>query len=219
MLAPSLLVLTSLIFTAAAFSVQVRSRDEASAPVLFALLGGQFGVCLLLVQTFGEGLLPMLIVMLLPLYATGRQVAGFFSRVAVGALYNSTIVSPMPSDFSGAHACALKGDVNGALKEYRGYFEENPTSATPLFAAALYLEQQRRYGQCVGYYREIMKTFEDRKGVWAEAGVRLAGIFCDYLDEWNKAEPILKDVVKTVPRTEQARQARQRLHAATLRGA
>ncbi|MDP7640457.1 MAG: hypothetical protein QGG73_12210 [Candidatus Hydrogenedentes bacterium] len=200
MLEFGLLALTILIATAAAYWVQVRSHDEASAPVLLALLSVQFGAYILLIFVFGAGLIP-LVVMLLPLFVTGRQVAGLFARAAVGSLFDSTIVAPMPSDFSRALARARAGNVNGALKEYRGYFDENPKSSTSLLALPLYLEQQQLYEQCAGYYREIMKTFEQQKGVWAEAGVRLAGIFSDYLDDWKKAEPILKEVVNTVPQT------------------
>jgi tetratricopeptide (TPR) repeat protein len=172
-----------------------------------------------LLLAFGMPLVPIAIVIVLPLAVTGRQLAGTCARAAAEKPYASTIIAPMPSDFSRARALARQGNVNEALKEYRGYFEENPGSATPLFEAAQFLEEQRRYGQCVGYYREIMKTFEHQKGVWAEAGVRLATIFSDYLNDWKKAEPILNEVAKTVPRTEQARQARERLHSASRQGA
>jgi tetratricopeptide (TPR) repeat protein len=158
-------------------------------------------------------------IMLLPLFIAGRQVAGLIARAVAKRLYGSTIIAPMPSDFSRARALAQQGNVNEALKEYLGYFEENPGSATPLFEAAQFLEQQQRYAQSVGYYREIMKTFDHQKGVWAEAGVRLAAIFSDYLNDWKQAEPILNEVAKTVPRTEQARQARERLHSASRQGA
>jgi tetratricopeptide (TPR) repeat protein len=195
--------------------VSYKLGDEAPAPAICALMGLQLAAGLALLYLA----YPMYLIVLLPLFVTGRQFAGLFARATAEKLYGSTIIAPMPSDFSRARALARQGNVNEALKEYRGYFEENPGSATPLFEAAQFLEEQRRYGQCVGYYREIMKTFEHQKGVWAEASVRLAAIFSDYLNDWKQAEPILNEVAKTVPRTEQARQARERLHSASRQGA
>lgn len=146
-----------------------------------------------------------------PIAVLGFEVSGSLSDAAVRASFDSSIVSPQPSDFSRARALGNEENINGALKEYRKYYEENPKRPTPLFAAAQFLESMGRYTQARDYYEEINEDFHKNRIVWAESSLRLASLYHNDLDEREESETILRKVLFRMRGLEQGKIASQRL--------
>ena len=99
----------------------------------------------------------------------------------------------------------------GALREYRKYFEENPKVPTPLFAAALYLEQQKEYAVAACFYREIMEKFVKNKPIWAEGCLRLATLSARHLHDSRTADALLHEVMRRARNLKQAKAAAEQV--------
>ena len=129
------------------------------------------------------------------------------SDLFVSFLFDSSMVTPHPSDYSKARAKAKNDDIPGALKEFRGYFNDNPKSPAPLFAAATLLECENQPEKAVKYYQEIARTFKDQKVIWAEASLRLASVYKDRLDNVKTSDQILRSVMTRARNLKQGRTA------------
>ena len=159
-----------------------------------------------------RGLVATVVFMVLPSFAFAPLMARSAGMSLANKLFiDSSIIEPLPSDYSKAKARAKEGDVSGALSEYRRYFEENPKRPAPLFAAAAFLEQVGRFEQAVAYYREIAKTFETNTIIWSEATLRLADTLDNHLDMPKRAEEDWRGILKRARGTSQAKMASERL--------
>ena len=114
-------------------------------------------------------------------------------------------------DFSRARAKAKQGDTDGAIQEYLKYFEENPKSPAPYFAAARWLESENKPDLAVGFYKKIMRHFEEKKVFWAEAALRLAALYDNTMNRRAESEKLLREIVNMKLRVPQRQTATDRL--------
>ena len=146
-----------------------------------------------------------------PVTIMGMQVAHTAGDVIAGWLYDSSMVSPPPNAYGRAGTCAVAGDMPGALREYRKYFDANPRVPTPLFAAALYLEQKKEYGIAACFYREIIEKFEANKPIWAEGCLRLAALSARHLNDPRTSDALLHQVMRRARNLKQAKAAAEQV--------
>lgn len=128
-------------------------------------------------QLLGRVALPFVFGALPPTLVYGWAVAEAFGE-ALGtgiAGWGGDAVRPFPSDFSKAQTLAATGDVDGALCQYRRYFQEDPYAPDPLLAAAALLTQHRRYDEAGALCREAAGHFpSSARPALEEAGILAA---------------------------------------------
>lgn len=115
------------------------------------------------------------------------------------------------TDFSRAKALAAKGDVEGAIAEYRRHYRNDPTNARPLFQAyrLLYTKNRREEGATI--LREIMRSFNDNPDTWARAATELANYLQNDKRESAAARKVLHQIIKKAPKTKYGHLAHGRL--------
>ncbi|GMW02658.1 MAG: hypothetical protein AMXMBFR84_37940 [Candidatus Hydrogenedentota bacterium] len=126
------------------------------------------------------------------------------SEVMTDFLYGQHFVTPAPSDYGRARKKAVENDVEGALKEYRNYFEADPRRPAPLFAAALLAERKEKYDYAVTFYKDIMRQFEKHPKAWAKAAYRLALIHDQQFHDAAAAARLMREILAKAKRTEEA---------------
>ena len=102
--------------------------------------------------------------------------------------------------FPKARKLRMEGDIEGALREYLRYYERTPNSAHPLFSAAGMLEQAKEYEKAAKLFRQIMERFKPDDSAWAKAGLRLAQVVEEHLDDAETAERLRKEVERRSPK-------------------
>ncbi|MBI2433359.1 MAG: hypothetical protein HYV26_10850 [Candidatus Hydrogenedentes bacterium] len=142
-----------------------------------------------------------------PVVIAGWQLAGSSADFFANLLFNPAIVNPSPNQFGRAKTKAVRGDFEGAMREYRLYFEQNPKCPTPLFAAAHYAAHKGEAGAATSLYHEIMTRFHDNRPIWAEAALFLANHAEVRLKDQKMADALLRDVLKRARNLRQARVA------------
>jgi len=136
-------------------------------------------------------------------------VAKSMSHTAVDMVYGMQTAEPLKSDFSKARTLALQDDIEGALKEYRGYLDEFPDDPQPLFEAAELLRREGRFSEAADVLREIMQGFKEDSVKWERAAFRLAELYEHNLDDKNVTGYILEEIVRRAPDSRYGRSARQ----------
>lgn len=117
----------------------------------------------------------------------------------------------MPSDLSGARTRAGRGDVAGAVSEYRRYYAQVPKDPRPLFAAAALLESRGDFVRARKILREVMEHFQSNDAVWGEAAYRLAGIEQGAMRDRASANALWREICRRTPNSEVGGQASERL--------
>lgn len=197
----------------------IRRKYEGIAPVGIAVIWLAVVVTVLaffvVPAAYGIAVIVTLFAALLiafpPVVIAASLLAGSFGDFITRATFDSSMVTPMPSDFSKARARAVEGDSEAALREYRKYFDREPDNPAPLFAAALYMEKEARPKDAVPFYQEIMRRFNKHRIIWSEAALRLSAVYEHSLKEPKTAERILRMVMTRARGLEQARLACSRL--------
>lgn len=175
----------------------------ASWPLAFVLnMSGIPGRTLYLGCFIFGGVTPAVIFAMIVIEAGSRGGA----EVLFGGMKTA---QPLPTDFSKAHALVQQDDVDGALREYRAHFRENPTDPRPLFEAARLLANEHRWSDAADAFRDIIGRFRDQDEVWAKASFRLAEICLHHLDEKELAVFILNEIARRMPAEDPGRRARQ----------
>lgn len=126
-------------------------------------------------------------------------------------LFESSLITPAPSSYGRARARIMEGDIEGAAREYRNYFDQNPKVPAPLFELARWYERECNYCSATFCYREIMSRFKENKIIWAEAGLRLGDLYIQYLGDSRAAVHVFNEIVNRVPDLEQGRLAQNRI--------
>jgi len=149
----------------------------------------------------GCGLLPTL------LYAA--LLVDMVAQMGADGLFGLSSGRAVTPDFSRARALQERGDTDGALRQYRLYFQENPTDPRPLFRMVNLLMMEGRDEDLISLLREIQNRFRSQDEVWARASFRLAEIYRFHLCEPEQAYQILQAIISRSPYSESGRRARQ----------
>ena len=190
----------------------IRHRFDGAPPlwISVSLLLCSIAVLSFLVIPAGNLFLTLLIAFS-PISVAGVLVARGIGDLTTGSLWDSSMVSPAPSAYGRARAKATAGDIRGAVREYRRYFEEEPRMPTPLFAASILLESRGEYAEASRIYREIMQVFAKQVPVWAEAGLRLSALYENHLNNRPAAVELLRSIAARAGNPEQGKVAKDRL--------
>jgi tetratricopeptide (TPR) repeat protein len=87
-----------------------------------------------------------------------------------------------PEAMAKARAMVSKGDIDGALGEYRRLAEEYPDVAEPLLAAGGVLEVAKRYEEAAALYKEVVQGYGHDDDAWTRAARRLVKLYQGPLD-------------------------------------
>jgi tetratricopeptide (TPR) repeat protein len=197
---PTLILVVALYFSVVAVYVELSSNPAYEWDSITRLSAG------------GRGLVFTVCFMFVPSWAFGPLIARSVGFAMASKLFlDSSIIEPQPSDYSKARAHTKQGDIQGALREYRRYFEENPKRPAPLFAAATMLETKNLFEQAASYYREITVKFESNTAIWSEATLRHGDVLSNHLDMDKKAEELWRGILKRARGSSQAKMASERL--------
>lgn len=102
-------------------------------------------------------------------------------------------------DLSLAQALVLKGDLDGAMKEYELAASMHPSSPDPLFGIEHLLIQLRRHDQAVDVCRDIINKFGQDTVVWIKASRHLAELLREHLDDPGGADFIERAIDLRAP--------------------
>lgn len=139
--------------------------------------------------------------------------ARFFLEAAstggVEAIFGLDTGMAIDSDFSKAKALERGGDVEGALAQYRRYFNEAPGSPQALFEIARLQTKEQRYDDGANTYREINSKFGKDDAIWARASFHLAELLEVNLGDQKAGHNLLRQILKRAPKTRHAQFARE----------
>lgn len=191
------------------------TRNHNALPALFAgvLWAGACAVCLTVAVAFYDTTpdarkFPVLMWTLLILAVPVAYYAyGFVDSFAVRSIdkispFNADIEEP--SEFAQARRMALRGDIDGAVRRYRQYHDDQ---AIALFEAARLLKSVDRFVEASALLEEVKQRFPDDKATWAEAAYQLARIHESNLFEPGSALKLLQEVAAKAPNTRWGRLA------------
>lgn len=100
------------------------------------------------------------------------------------------------SEFSSARKSALHGDIDGAVRLYRSY--SNNQSAA-LFEAVRLLRTQNRHEEAAQLLAEIAERFVHQRMIWAEATYQLAKLEETALGNPSAAAGLLLEIIQRTP--------------------
>ncbi|MBI2423494.1 MAG: hypothetical protein HYV27_11755 [Candidatus Hydrogenedentes bacterium] len=128
----------------------------------------------------------------------------FSSWTVVNSLAHRTIdrIGPFsamiedPSEFSEARKLALRGDIDGAVRCYRTYADNQPAA---LFEAGRLLKSQDRFAEAAILFEEIAEDYRDEALAWAEAIYNLAKVQSSGLHQGEAAQNNFRRVLERVP--------------------
>ncbi len=146
-----------------------------------------------------------------PGYFMGQFVAGLLAGRAVDALYGSTVLTVPTSRYGKAFALAKQNASIAAAREFRAYFDANPDVPDPLFHAARTLEDAKYHREAAQHYRDILRAFEKKPPIWAEAAHRLAELYAFKMNKKPEARALLRKVIATTRNVELRRRATDKL--------
>ena len=144
-----------------------------------------------------------------PAYLFGRVFLETLTHSAVHGAFFSSPGKPIPTDFSKARSLTKQNDIEGALKQYRAYFNEDPESPQPLFEMAGLLLKEQRTEEAERALQEIVHRFREKDGVWAKATFRLAMLHRDHRQDQQMVVYLLREIVRRAPKSEPADSARE----------
>ena len=149
---------------------------------------------------------------LLPLAATAAfapaaiQLAFLLVRITahVGAegLHGLQMAQRPTSDLSRARSLASQNDIDGAVKQFLHYFDQDASNPAPLFAASDLLQQYGRFEEAAGMLRTVLRCFPENDAAWARGAFELAGLFRNHLGEPQTARYLYHQVVRRQPLSE-----------------
>ncbi len=126
---------------------------------------------------------------------------GIIGGYVAAAIFESHLKRSQQQSYGKARTKVLQGDIIDGIREYRRYFEADPSNPAPLFEAAQMLRRYDSPRQAAAIYMEIMNLFRKKKVIWAEAAYQLAEVYERELQEKEKAftlrHRILRDAGKT----------------------
>ncbi|MBI5092712.1 MAG: hypothetical protein HZB26_09765 [Candidatus Hydrogenedentes bacterium] len=186
------LVLTVGAAIVAPFAMKASPGPLGSAPVPLKLL-------------FGLG------VFLPSLWITGRMTGLAAAAHFDEFLHRVNAEHRHSMDYGKARARERGGDVEGALREYRKYFQDHPSIPEPLFSAAQLLAHRRRFSEAEAVLREICARFRKDPAVWTEATYRLANLLDADIGDKPAATALFREIIRVAGKSEQARLAAERL--------
>lgn len=100
---------------------------------------------------------------------------------------------------SEANRLVKKGDVEGAISEYRRRFTEYPDLPDPLFGIEFLCEQQGRYEEAAEVCREVLRRFQGDDVTWAKASRLLESLLREHLGDPGTADKILEAIHERNP--------------------
>lgn len=130
----------------------------------------------------------------------------------VDQLFGMGTARSQETDFSKAKALHMRGDIEGAIEQFRTYFWEDTKNPRPLFEAEFMLTKSGRHEKSVEILREILTHFQDNDLVWARAAYRIADIHEHNLNDPKMTNHLLTEIVDRVPESDFGRLARRRLN-------
>lgn len=141
--------------------------------------------------------------------------ARFFLEAAstggVEAIFGLDTGISVDTDFSKAKALERGGDVDGAIAQYRRYFNEAPNLPNALFEIGRLQAKEQRYYDAANTYREISGKFRKDDAIWARASFHLSELLEVNLADKKAAHNLLRQILKRAPKTRHAQFARERL--------
>lgn len=134
---------------------------------------------------------------LFPVFFYASQIVGgcYGGIVVDNAFWKSTVYGKPRSSYGKAYTLAKDGNVQGAVRQFRAYFDEDPKEASPLFYAAELLTQERFYSDAVNMYTRIMALFEKKEAVWAGACYLLAEVYSLHMGRTEDAKKMLRSLL------------------------
>lgn len=128
----------------------------------------------------------------------------FYSRALAASLADQPIesafaMSAMPDEygpFRAAQAMARRGDIEGAVVQYRSYSYKQDEA---LLSAARLLQNDGRYDESAALYTEVMENYGDTITSWSEACFELAKLKDSVFGERQEAMRLLGQLVERNP--------------------
>lgn len=216
----SLIIVFGLSIAYAALGAYLHARHEFMLPVPVA--AAIYGSYILLVAGFSfagyANQENMWMAFALPFY-----LAAAFPGLAVWAMYmwgvlveasvnrgfQSSILSPQPSDYSRARAQDKQDNITGAIVQYWKYYEEYPKRPAPLFVGGDYAARKGRYDDAEKFYQFAMDKFKRNTLVWSEAAIRMAMLKDEHFDDRQGARVLLNEVLRRARNLKSGRAAQQ----------
>lgn len=96
--------------------------------------------------------------------------------------------------YPSAKRLRIAGDIEGALREYLRYYEQDPQTPTPLFSAAGMLEMEKDYKKAAVVFRQIMERFEKDDALWGKAALRLVRLRREHLNDVSGSERLRVEI-------------------------
>ncbi len=141
--------------------------------------------------------------------------ARFFLEAAstggVEAIFGLDTGVAVDTDFSKAKAMERGGDLDGAIAQYRRYFNEAPKIPHALFEIGRLQAKEQRYYDAADTYREISGKFGKDDAIWSRASFHLAELLEANLGDQKAGHNLLRQILKRAPKTRHAQFARERL--------
>lgn len=127
-------------------------------------------------------------------FMVAEAVADFFTSFN----QKSTVFAPSPTGYGRAWKFAREGSVVAAVREFRKYFEEEPTIPAPLFGAAQLLQDKGQYNEAAAIYEEIRTKFFRITHVWVEATFRLSELRHQQMNDLPAAIILWRELTRRV---------------------
>jgi len=193
-------LVVSVIFTFVCLRLQKIYPDGTPALILFVLYPVEFAAFTYLINAIGlysGGLLITLGVTIAmpPLALLGMQVSQMFGNTITDSLFASSMVTKAPHGYGKAKTLLVRGDVEGAIREYKIYFEADKAIPEPLFKAASLLIRAKRPKEAADMYRDLIRQFRDDIPVWSKAAFSLAQVLELHLFDKGAAEVLYKEIL------------------------
>jgi tetratricopeptide (TPR) repeat protein len=130
---------------------------------------------------------------LLPLWFFARALAGSVSDQTIESAFAMDTVPGQRGPFRAAQALAMRGDIDGAVEQYRQYsFKQDEAN----LSAARLLQNDGRFADSAALYREIMENYPDTVRTWSEAAYELAKLKESVFGERSEALKLLGEVME-----------------------
>jgi tetratricopeptide (TPR) repeat protein len=151
---------------------------------------------------------------LLPLWYFTRALATSIAEQPIESAFAMNTVPGERGPFRAAQALALRGDIEGAVEQYRSYsFKQDEAT----LSAARLLQNDGRFNDAAALYIEVMENYPDTVRSWSEAAYELAKLKESAFGERQEALKLLNQVMERNPEGEYGHMA-IRLHRRILSG-
>lgn len=123
--------------------------------------------------------------------------------------------SAVPPSMDGARAKARRGDVDGAVGDYRRMFAARPEEPRPVYEAASLLEKDGRRMEALDVLREVLRRARKGSSTWSETAYRMARLLHQEPEGRESAMLLLREIIHDAGNAEQALQAQRWLRELT----